>query len=183
MTNKRTNLPTILAALFCGSMLLCLAGGCAGYQLGNRTLYPSDVETVFVPVFESSSFRRNLGEQLTEAVAKEIEAKTPYKVLGTPDADSILSGRIVGETKRLVVSSPTDEPREVQVNLQVEVSWIDRRSNTIRRTEMVPLPPEFTGISATGEALPEIGQSVAVAHQKAISRLAEQIVSLMEAPW
>ena len=183
MTDKRTNLPTILAAMFCGAMSLCLAGGCAGYQLGNRGLYPNDVETVFVPIFESASFRHNLGEQLTEAVAKEIEAKTPYKVVGTPEADSVLSGRIVGETKRLVVSSPTDEPREVQVNLQVEVSWIDRRSNTIRRTATVPLPPEFTEVSATGEVLPEVGQSVALAHQKAISRLAEQIVSLMEAPW
>jgi hypothetical protein len=71
----------------------------------------------------------------------------------------------------------------VQVNLQVEVSWVDRRSNTIRRSEVVPLPPELTNVTATAEVMPEIGRSVAVAHQQAISRLAEQIVSLMETPW
>lgn len=183
MTDKLANLPAVLTAFCCGAMLLVVFGGCAGYQLGNHSLYPNDVSTVYVPIFDSSSFRRNMGEQLTEAIVKEIELKTPYKVVATPDADSVLSGRIIGETKRVVVVSPTDEPREVQVNLQVEVSWVDRRSNTIRRSEVVPLPPELTNVMATAEAMPEVGRSVAVAHQQAISRLAEQIVSLMERPW
>ena len=61
---------------------------------------------------ESSSFRRNLGERLTEAVQKEIELKTPYKVTGDPSADSELRGRIVGEGKRVVIESRTGEPRE-----------------------------------------------------------------------
>ena len=183
MTAKRTNPPTIIPAMLCIAMSLCAAGGCVGYNFGNRGLYPTDVQTVFVPVFESVSFRRNLGEQLTEAVAKEIENKTPYKVVGAAEADSVLSGRIVSETKRLVVANAADEPREVQVNLQVQVAWVDRRSNTIRRTEAIPLPPEFTDVSASGDVMPEVGSSVALAHQKAISRLAEQIVSLMEAPW
>ena len=91
----------ILPSAFC--LLLssfCLSSpGCAGYQLGNQSLYPSDIKTVFVPVFECDSFRRNLGERLTEAVVKEIERKTPYKVVGSPDADSILAGRIITERK------------------------------------------------------------------------------------
>ena len=71
--------------------------GCAGYQIGNQTLYPAHISTVYVPVIESASFRRNLAEWLTEAVVKEIELKTPYKVVGSPSADSILSGRLAGE--------------------------------------------------------------------------------------
>ena len=49
-------------------------GGCAGYRFGAASLYPPDIQTVYVPVFESNSFRRNLSEWLTEAVCKEIEA-------------------------------------------------------------------------------------------------------------
>jgi hypothetical protein len=162
---------------------LVLLAGCAGYQIGNRGLYPSDIRTVQVPMFESASFRRNLGERLTEAVQKQIELRTPYKVVNDPNADSILSGRIVGEGKNLVVNSKTGDPREVQVNLHVQVSWIDRRGNIIRRAEPIPLPPEVTDVGGTANVVAEVGQSIATAQQQAIHRVARQIVGLMEAPW
>jgi hypothetical protein len=157
--------------------------GCAGYRIGNDSLYPAGIHTVYVPVFSSASFRRHLGERLTEAVIKEIELKTPYKVVGTSNADSILSGRITGETKRVLVENRYDEPREAEVNLQVQVQWLDRQSNLIRQMEPVPVPPELVTISESATLIPEVGQSIAVAHQQAIHRLAEQIVSMMEAPW
>ena len=93
--------------------LLASLAGCAGYQIGSESLYPCHIRTVYVPVFTSISFRRNLGEQLTEAVAKEIESKTPYKVVGDPSADSILTGRIIGEGKRVVAQAPSGEARDV----------------------------------------------------------------------
>lgn len=166
----------------CTAVLIALAG-CAGYQIGSQSLYPAHIRTVYVPMFESTSFRRNMGERLTEAVQKEIELKTPYKVVNDPNADSVLTGRIVGETKRVVIRSRTGDAREVQVNLQVEVSWIDRWGEVIRQGEPIPLPPEATDVGAAVNVIPEVGQSVAVAHQQAVSRLAEQIVALMEAPW
>lgn len=168
-----------------GVAALAVSGlaGCAGYQIGNHTLYPADIHTVYVPVFASHSFRRQLGERLTEAVIKEIELKTPYKVVGDPNADSILSGRITGETKRVLVENRFDEPREVETNLQVHVQWLDRQRNLIRQMEPVPVPPELVSITESATLIPEVGQSVAVAHQQAIHRLAQQIVSMMEAPW
>ena len=57
-----------------------LFAGCAGYQMGNRSLYRTDLRTVHVPMFQSDSLRPDLGEWLTEAVIKEIELRTPYKV-------------------------------------------------------------------------------------------------------
>jgi hypothetical protein len=157
--------------------------GCAGYRIGNWSLYPRDVYTVYVPMFESTSFRRNLGERLTEAVMKEIELKTPYKVVGNANADSILSGRIVGETKRVVAENTYDDPRQLEVELQVEVSWLDRHGAELREAATIPLPPELTMVAGSSGLVPEIGQSVATAHQQAIGRLAEQIVALMETPW
>ncbi len=164
------------------TLLVCVAG-CAGYQIGNRSLYPTHIRTVYVPMFKSNSFRRGLGERLTEAVMKEIELKTPYKVTGNPGADSVLSGEIVGETKRVLIQRNSGEPREVQVGLQVVVNWVDRRGNVLRRTEMGPLPPELVDVGGTGNVTAQVGHSIATGHQQAISRLAEQIVSLMEAPW
>jgi len=157
--------------------------GCAGYQIGNGTLYASNIRTVYVPMFESASFRRNLGERLTEAVVKEIELKTPFKVVSTPDADSILSGRITSDTKRMVVENRWGDVREVEVSLRVKVQWIDRQNNAILGQEEIPLDADTATVQGTASVLPEMGQSVATAHQKAIQRVAQRIVAMMETPW
>lgn len=157
--------------------------GCAAYRFGAQTLYPQDIQTVYVPVFESDSFRRNLAEFLTEAIAKEIETKTPYKVVGSPQADSVLSGKITTDTKRVIVEDPYDYPRETQINMSVEVRWVNRKGDLVGPPTTITVPPELAIVSGDGMLVPEYGQSVATAQLQAIQRLATQIVSLMESPW
>lgn len=164
-------------------LVLPALSGCAGYQIGNRSLYPPDIHTVYVPMFESISFRRDLGERLTEAVVKEIEARTPYKVVADPNADSVLTGRIVYESKHVTVPDLTGDARESQINMRVEVSWVDCKGQMLRETASVPLPAEIADVTGTGNLVPEVGQSVATAQQEAIGRIAQQIVGLMEIPW
>jgi len=165
--------------------LCCLLStlGCASYRVGARSLYAPDVTTVYVPMIESDSFRRDLGERLTEAVVKEIELKTPFKVVGNPDADSILSARLVSETKRVIVENPNDQPRSIEVGMIAEVTWQNRRREPLRLPTSIALPPELLPIGQTATLIPEVGQSDAVAQQQAIERLAQQIVSTMEEPW
>jgi hypothetical protein len=168
----------------CGfAALLLLLGGCAGYQIGNQSLYPQDIRTVYVPMFQSNSFRRNLGERLTEAVVKQIEATTPYKVVSESKADSVLSGRIVGEHKSVLVPNLSGNAREIQVAMTVQVSWVDRRGRMLRETKPIPLPAEMVDVAGTGNVVPEVGQSIATAQQQAICRMAQEIVGLMENPW
>lgn len=168
--------------VFATVLLACSLGGCAAYQIGNRSLFPQDVHTVYIPIFDSDSFRRNLGERLTEAVSKTILARTDYQVVGSSNADSVLTGRIVAENKRVIAENRYDDPRKLEVNLQVRVSWIDRNGG-ILCDGSVPLPPELTSVNGTAAFVPEYGQSVATAHQQAIERVAEQIVGMMESPW
>ena len=106
-----------------------------------------EIHTVYVPMFESVSFRRNLGERLTEAVMKEIELKTPYKVVSDPNADSILSGRIVEEGKAVLIGSRVGDPRELQVNMRVMVGWTDRQGRLLRESSAVPLPSELIDVA------------------------------------
>ena len=173
--------PGIAGAILIGLVLLSLSG-CAGYQIGNQSLYPRHVRTVHVPVFESNSYRRNLGERLTEAVCKEIELKTDYKVTGDPNADTVLVGRIVSDRKRPTVVARSGDARELQTSLRVSVDWIDRQGNAVRPSGSVPLPSAVI-VNSAANLVPEVGQSVATSHQQAIHRTAEQIVALMEAPW
>ena len=134
-------------------------------------------------MFESDSLRRGLSERLTEAVVKEIELKTPYKVVSEPDADSVLTGRILNDIKRVIVEDPYDQQRENQITLIAEVNWVDRRGDLIGSRGNIPIPESIIQLAGTGTAVPEFGQSIATGQQQAITRLAEQIVSLMETPW
>jgi hypothetical protein len=172
----------VFTRLAIGSPLAAVFG-CAGYQTGARTLYPSDIQTVYVPMIESNSYRRNLGEWLTEAVIKQIEAVTPFKVVNTPNADSVLSCRITSESKNLAMNSPTSEGRELRVNFQVAVDWLDRKGDAIKPAQAIPAPAGLNTIQDGSNMFPEIGQSITSSQQTGIQRLAEQIVSMMEAAW
>jgi hypothetical protein len=159
------------------------ASGCAAYRFGSESLYPADIQTVYVPMFQSDSYRRDLAERITEAVCKEIEKRTNYKVVNTPNADSVLSGRLLNEVKRIIVESPTDEPRDTQVEFYIEVTWLDRQGALLAQSQKVPLPGTTANINQTADLVPEVGQSVATAQQEVIARLANQVVNMMEAPW
>src|SRR5437868_15358343 len=97
--------------------------GCAGYQLGQRSLYRPDIRTVHIPVIQSDSFRRYLGERLTEAVVKEVELRTPYKVVGPDEADSVLTVRLVSDSKRLLANNRYSEPRDIETDFFIQTSW------------------------------------------------------------
>jgi hypothetical protein len=166
-----------------GAAILCLFCGCAGYHVGTESLYPAHIRTIYVPIFRTTSFRRDLGERLTEAVIKEIQLKTPFTVVNTPNADSILSGEIGVDTKRLLVPAPTGEPRETEVSMQIRVSWVDKTGGALREGIKLTLDQTPMTVNATSKYVPEVGQSMDTAQQQAIQRAAQQIVAMMEAPW
>lgn len=157
--------------------------GCIGYHAGTNSLYAADVATIYVPMIESDSYRRDLGERLTEAVVKEIELKTPYKVVNTPDADSILSARLMSDTRHRIIQNGFSDPRVSQTDLRAQVNWVNRRRQPLVPAQMIPIPAELLNMSQTSNLIPEAGQSVATSQQQAIHRLAQQIVGTMEAPW
>ena len=167
--------------------ILAASAGCASYRFGNNTLYATNVRTIYVPMFQCDSFRTtpaiDVGERLTEAVCKEIEKRTPFKVVGSEAAaDSVLTGRVVADTKRMVVESPTDQSRQVELNYQVLVTWADRGGTVIAAGD-VPLPAATVDVGQAASLVPEFGRSVASTQQEAIVKLAQQIVGLMEEPW
>lgn len=171
--------PTLVLA----AMATAAVAGCASYRVGNNTLYAPDVQTVYVPIVVSDSFRRDLGERLTEAIIKEIEEKTPYKVVGSPEADSILSTRLVGDLKNVTIENENDDPRAIELLLTAEVTWLNRRRIPIQPPQAIPLPPGLVDVGQTGTLIPAVGQSLVASQQQAIERLAEQIVATMEQPW
>ena len=124
-----------------------------------------------------------LGEQLTEAVVKEIELKTPYKVVAAPAADSTLIGRVFEESKYAITENANDELRDIELEMFVEVNWLNRSGQPLAAASVFQLPNGFEQLGQAVHIVPEGGQSVAVGHQQMISKLAQQIVAGMERAW
>ena len=162
------------------SISLMLPCGC-GYMLGTPTV--QGVRTVHVPVFKSDSSRRNMDYLLTEAVQREIKTRTPYRLTDEITADTILRGRIVEYTKSALSENRFDDPRELQLLLGAEVTWLDRRTGQILQQHTFPIGPELSQQASQISFAPEAGHSLATAQQQAATRLAAQIIDLMEAPW
>ena len=154
--------------------------GC-GYTLGTPTV--QGVRTVHVPVFQCESFRRNMDYLLTEAVQREVRTRTQYRLDDAATADTILRGRIVEIRKSALSENRYDDPRELQLMVGAEVTWVDRRSGQILQQQTFPIGPELTQQASNVSFAPEVGQSLATAQQESAQRLAARIVDLMEVPW
>ena len=90
---SRISLPVTLLAAW------LVSAGC-GYSSDRSQVFRTTnantdrVRTVALDIFESREFRRGLELQLTEALAKEIESTTPFKLAKKNLADTTLTGQI-----------------------------------------------------------------------------------------
>jgi hypothetical protein len=179
---KRRGRPSLASALAAtaGVMLASLAG-CAsdptqGYS--TQSIFPQNIRTVAVPIFTSESYTRNVEFELTDALVKEIETRTPYKVVPASRADTILLGQLRQiELDQLSKSRLTGLSEEVIVSVTIDFQWKDQRSGKplLERKAFtgsalfVPSRPSFEPI--------ELGQFAVV------QELARDIVSEMQAEW
>jgi hypothetical protein len=158
--------PALLAlALAAAALPGCESSGhftVLGYT--TRPNYDTGIRTIYVPTFQSQvladSTRRTLHIDLTKAVIREIELKTPYKVVSDPAAaDTELTGNIISLTKQLLNRNQLNEIREAETVLTVGIVWKDLRSGEIlskprKAPTALPTPgipaldiPEVTGLA------------------------------------
>jgi hypothetical protein len=137
----------------------------------------SEIKTVFI-YFKTNSFRRDVQQMLTEAIQKEIELRTPYKVVGDPSkADSLLSGTIMFSDKNLIVEAPTNLPRQLNASINIWVNWTHNPPTEVEKARLPTL------ISQTDYFVPEIGETTLTAFERVTYDLSKQIVDMMEQPW
>lgn len=154
--------------------------GC-GYTVGNS--YQPDVQTVYVPIFENKTFRRGYEYQLTEAVQQKIQSRTPFRLGKGVEADTKLTGKIRQINKTVLGTTQNTDPRNLNLQFVVEVTWEDMRSGRILSQQQVPITADVVNLVSQASFAPEVGQSLATATKTATDNLANQIVQLMEAPW
>ena len=158
-----------------------IAGSGCGYLIGPQ--HREQVRSIAVPVFACSDDRPGLGLRLTEAVHKEIQRRLPYRVVPGGSADSRLIGRVLGAYKDVIGETRNDDPRTLQLQLAVEVTWTDMRTQKVLAQRVVADDSPAVTLMTDASFSPETGQSMATASQQVINRMARQIVDLLEAPW
>lgn len=168
----RYNLPFALLL----AMSLLLLPACAHYQFGNRTLFQPQVASVHIDMFENETYRRALGPWLTEAIAKEIQQRTPFRIASSDQADSFLRGRLISDRKSVVIESPNDDARAINYAQKIEFTWTDRTGTPITGSRVIQ-------ITEDANLIPEGGPSLTSAQQQLIQRLARQVVNQMEVTW
>lgn len=149
--------------------------GCGGYS--NQSLYPADIKSVCVKMFYNDSFRRGVEYELTDALAKRIEAATPYKIISSTErADTVISGRIKAvDTILLSAERQTGRSLEKEVRLTATVKWENLKTGKyLLDNETIIASAAFSEFQ---------GQSFDYAASLAANKLAEKIVEKMEKKW
>ena len=125
-----THLPRWLPVAW---LLAVATGGCgstSGYAMQSR--FPKEYRTVAVDVFRNETFDRPLNGELTEAVIKEVQSMTPYRIAPESRADTLLRGTVKRRNLReLSKSRGTGLSEEVLYEVEVDWEWIDQRTGKV----------------------------------------------------
>ena len=162
VTRPRASLRVFLALLPLGAAVL-LAG--CGYT--SKPPFRTDVRTVAVPIFRNDTFAYpGIEFDLTEAVKKEIEAHSPYKVTGTDTADTILRGTITKVAQTVLAETNTGGlPQELEVQYIVDFQWSNARTGETLA--------DAKGVTETGRYVPTqpVGETLSIGglQQKVLS--------------
>ena len=151
--------------------ILMFVLGC-GYSM--KSLYDQSYSTIAVPIFKNKTFYREYEFRLTEAVIKEIETRTPYKVVNRSEADTLLTGEIVSIQQPVLTEDVLDRVAEFQYSVTVQVRWKDQKTGRIL------LDAPFT---KRAEADVRRGENLQSASQEALADLAEVVVEALEKKW
>jgi hypothetical protein len=174
-SNPKILLPLCSCALVCLVLTLCGCAAMNGYS--NDSLFPEDVSSVCLEMFDNQTFRRGIEYELSDALSKRIEAETPYKIISSRDlADTVISGRIVSiRTLALTTERETGRVLENEVELQAVVNWKNLNTGEL-------LINNKTVSSAASYSEYQM-QDFKYGSSLAANKLAVKIVELMEKKW
>ena len=164
----------------CLWLCFCCLGlsGCDGMMgYSNESLFPENVDSVCLKMFDNQSFRRGVEYDLSDALAKRIEVETPYKIVSNANrADTVISGQIlsIGEYA-LSVDREVGSVLEKEVELRAVVDWKNLKTGQ--------LLIDHQEVRASASYSPYQMQDFKYASSLAANNLARKIVELMERKW
>ena len=162
-----------MACITCTS---CGVDPTVGYS--SSSLYPKQYHSIAIPIFQNSTMTRDVEFMLTDAIVKEIQVRSPYRVVDKQVAETILTGTITSMNLRtLSRSQTTGLDNEVLVKVVIDFEWYDQvNGNRIVGRKNFASSAVFIPSRPSSEPL-EMGQFAVV------QQLASDIVDQMQASW
>ena len=131
-----------------------------------------------MPVFANATSNLGLSQNLTEAVVKEIQTATPWKVTGQGRADTILRGTLTDYRLVLLSKDPTTGlANEMLVQATVSFEWVDLRTG-----EPILARNGFAASALFTPSRPS-QQPVEIGSFEVVQVLARDIVDTLQAEW
>ena len=124
-----------------------------------------------------ASLWRNIEYVLTDALAKQIEAKTPYKIISDQDlSDTTMTGQITKVSQNMLMTDrDTGDDLEMELIVHALVTWKNLKTGDLLCDNLE--------VVASGTYSTPLGQNQGYASTLAANKLAAKIVELMENKW
>lgn len=151
---------------------IIFTGGC-GYS--SKSLLRSNVRSIYIPIFDNSTFRRGYEFELTKAIRDQILIKTRLDIVNGDEADSILFGKIVRVDENVLIGDTRDNIVESRVTITVDIRWVDKRTGrTIVERKNIKTAAEFVVLR---------NETLTTASNEAFVLTARGIVDAMQEDW
>jgi len=158
-----------------------LGGACAsdprsGYSFAST--FPSEVQTIAVPVFANTTFTRGIDVELTEAVITELRKSTPYRVVQTESPQTTLRGSITStELRKLSTARTSGLVEELAVVMTIDFEWKDNRTGKVLTARR--------GFAASEPFAPArgVGERIETGQHAVVQEMARAIVNEMRSGW
>jgi outer membrane lipopolysaccharide assembly protein LptE/RlpB len=125
--------------------LLPMLAGCGYHQVGAATHLPPDVRTLAVPIFVSKvqGFRTEM--IFTQAVVRELNARTRYRVLTATDTgDAVLHGTILNETiAPLTYDASSGQTSSYLITVTAQVSLVGDGGKVLYKNDALAWREQF----------------------------------------
>ncbi|HCN18958.1 MAG: hypothetical protein A3C38_05590 [Planctomycetes bacterium RIFCSPHIGHO2_02_FULL_50_42] len=156
-------------------ILLILASFMASCGYTSRSLIDQNVQSVYVPIFDNDTFRRDLEYDLTKAIKEEILFGTQLKIVDEKHADTILTGILKDVQENVLIENPDAVTIESRVNVFVQFSWLDQRTGRILIDKQ--------NVAASAEFIATRNEDIRTGEIEAFVNTARKIINLMERKW
>ena len=118
------------AAILIVALTAALCGAGCGYRtLGHSSALPGNVHSIAIPVFASHARTFRVEQLLTDAVIREFNTRTQFRIVRDPreDADAVLKGTVLSVSSTpLAYDSATGRAASALVTMSVQITLTGR---------------------------------------------------------
>jgi outer membrane lipopolysaccharide assembly protein LptE/RlpB len=159
--------------------LVLLLAGCGYHQVGAASHIPANVRTLGVPIFASKVQAFNTETAFTQAMVRELNTRTNYRVVTGANADhtdAVLKGTIVTETVvPLTYDSTSGQTSSYLVNITASVQLVAHDGTVLYKNDAFAWREQYQSTEDLSGFVQEDGDAV----RRMAKDFAEALVSDM----